>query len=66
MRTWETINIVHRGANYGYSLREGNEAMKFDNLTEPRPEIDRIPVRINATDTVGDDHADVSGAAVSA
>ncbi len=52
MRTWETINIVHRGANYGYSLREGNEAMKFDNLTEPRPEIDRIPVRINATDTV--------------
>jgi hypothetical protein len=52
MRTWETINIVQRGANYGYSLREGNEAMKFDNLTEPRPAIDRIPVRINATDTV--------------
>ena len=37
MRTWETINIVHRGANYGYSLREGNEAMKFDNCTETRP-----------------------------
>jgi hypothetical protein len=46
MRTWETVNIVHRGANYGYSLREGNEAMKFDNLTEKRPEVDRIPVQI--------------------
>jgi hypothetical protein len=54
MRTWESINIVHRGANYGYSLREGNEAMTFDNLTEKRPEIDRLPVRINATDTVGE------------
>ena len=54
MRTWETINIVHRGANYGYSLREGNEAMKLDNLTEKRPEIDRLPVQINATDTVGE------------
>jgi hypothetical protein len=47
MRTWETINIVHRGANYGYSLREGNEAMKLDNLTEPRPVPDLIPVLIN-------------------
>ena len=51
MRTWETINIVHRGANYGYSFREGNEAMKFDNLTEPRPEVDRIPMMINATES---------------
>ena len=47
MRTWETINIVHRGANYGYSVREGNEAMKLDNLTEPRPVPDLIPVLIN-------------------
>jgi hypothetical protein len=54
MRTWETINIVHRGANYGYSLREGNEAMKFDNLTEKRPDVDRIPVQINATQTAGE------------
>ena len=53
LRTWETINIVHRGANYGYSQREGNEALKFDNLTEPRPQVDRIPIRINATETAG-------------
>ena len=44
---------MHRGANYGYSQREGNEALKFDNLTEPRPEVDRIPIQINATETAG-------------
>ncbi len=54
MRTWETINIVHRGANYGYSLREGNEAMRLDNRTEPRPGVDRIPIRIDATQTAGE------------
>jgi glucose/sorbosone dehydrogenase len=54
MRTWETINIVRRGANYGYSLREGNEAMELSNLTVKRPAVDRIPIRINATDTIGD------------
>jgi hypothetical protein len=54
MRTWETINIVHRGANYGYSLREGNEAMRLDNTTEARPAIDRLPVRLNAADTAGE------------
>ena len=47
MRTWETVNIVQRGANYGYSVREGNEAMKLDNLTEPRPVPDLIPVLVN-------------------
>jgi len=54
MRTWETVNIVQRGANYGYSLREGNEAMESSNLTARRPEVDRIPIRINATDTIGE------------
>ncbi len=27
LHTWETANIVHKGANYGYSEREGNELL---------------------------------------
>jgi Glucose / Sorbosone dehydrogenase len=50
LHTWETVNIVHKGANYGYSLREGNEALQADNHTTQRPSPDVIPVRI--TDTV--------------
>ena len=33
LHTWETVNIVHKGANYGYSLREGNELLQPDNKT---------------------------------
>jgi uncharacterized Ntn-hydrolase superfamily protein len=50
LRTWETVNIVHRGANYGYSLREGNELLQADNKTAALPEPDLIPVQV--TDTV--------------
>ena len=66
LRTWETVNIVHRGANYGYSLREGNEQLQLDNLTTARPEVDRIPIQIGAVDRRRNDHADLSGGAVSA
>jgi len=51
LHTWETVNIVHKGANYGYSQREGNEALKPDNNTGPLPEIDKIPVQIGSTVT---------------
>ena len=53
LHTWETVNIVHKGANYGYSLREGNETLQADNRTAALPDEDRIPVRISDTVTNG-------------
>lgn len=47
LHTWETVVIVHKGANYGYSEREGNQQLqRATNKTGPAPEDDRIPVRI--------------------
>jgi len=53
LHTWETVNIVHKGANYGYSMREGTEALQQDNKTTKRPELDEIPVRVTGTLTNG-------------
>ena len=54
LHTWETVNIVHKGANYGYSPREGNETLKPDNQTaKALPEIDKIPVQVTDTITNG-------------
>jgi hypothetical protein len=54
LHTWETVNIVHKGANYGYSLREGNETLKADNqIVKSLPDVDRIPVQISDTVTDG-------------
>jgi hypothetical protein len=50
LHTWETVNIVRKGENYGYSEREGNEALLPDNHTTKLPADDRIPVHV--TDTI--------------
>jgi hypothetical protein len=49
LHTWETINIVHKGANYGYSQREGTDVLQPDNRIAKLPEVDRIPVQIGVT-----------------
>jgi hypothetical protein len=46
LHTWETVYVVRKGVNYGYPLREGNELLKQDNSTAPRPADDRIPMQI--------------------
>ena len=49
---WETVVIVKKGANYGYSLREGPQAMTLQGMTAV-PADDTIPVQITDTVTRG-------------
>jgi glucose/arabinose dehydrogenase len=53
LHTWETAYIIHKGANYGYPLREGNEALKQDNTTTALPVQDRIPIQVTDKITTG-------------
>jgi len=53
LNTWEMISIIHKGTNYGWPLREGNEAVTPDNGTTALPTNDRIPILINGTQTAG-------------
>lgn len=47
LATWETVIVIHRGANYGYPLREGTQSMSSTNGMGPLPERDMIPVQIS-------------------
>ncbi len=52
--SWESVDFVERGANFGYSEREGNKRMRpTDNLTEALPDDDTVPLRVDATTTHG-------------
>ncbi len=53
LRTWETIDIVRKGANYGYAQREGNQLLQPDNVIAELPAVDKIAVQIG--DTVTDE-----------
>jgi mono/diheme cytochrome c family protein len=51
--TWETVVVIHKGANYGYPLREGTSSMSSTNGMGPIPDDDTIPVQISDTLTRG-------------
>jgi glucose/arabinose dehydrogenase len=53
LNTWETVVFIHKGANYGYSLREGHQKLELNNKTADLTGDDRIPVMLNATETKG-------------
>ncbi|HVY93642.1 MAG TPA: PQQ-dependent sugar dehydrogenase [Bryobacteraceae bacterium] len=53
LNTWEMVDFIHKGANYGYSLREGNQKLELTNKTSELPADDRIPMMLNATETNG-------------
>jgi len=52
-RTWETVVFIHKGANYGYPLREGIEMLQVDGSLSKVPDLDTIPVHVTGEITSG-------------
>ncbi len=50
--TWETVVSIHKGANYGWPLREGTQVMTPEGAREISA-TDAIPIRISDTVTRG-------------
>jgi mono/diheme cytochrome c family protein len=53
LATWETVDVIRKGANYGYPLREGTQSMSPANGMGPLPDDDTIPMQISDTVTHG-------------
>jgi hypothetical protein len=53
LRTWETVVIIHKGGNYGYSQREGTETLLPDNTRRAVSGTDEIPVYVTDSITHG-------------
>jgi glucose/arabinose dehydrogenase/mono/diheme cytochrome c family protein len=51
--TWETVDVIRKGANYGYPLREGTQSMSPTNGMGPLPDDDTMPIQISDTVTHG-------------
>ena len=64
LRTWEMVNIIRKGANYGYSQREGNQLLQPDNVIAALPAVDKIAVQIGDTVTDEIGGADLPGCSV--
>ena len=52
-RQWETVLLIHKGANYGFPLREGGEVVEGDRTAPVLPNPDVIPVLVSDTATAG-------------
>jgi mono/diheme cytochrome c family protein len=52
LTAWETVVIIRKGANYGYSLREGTQRMSPDGMSAV-PADDTIPIQISDIVTRG-------------
>jgi hypothetical protein len=52
-RTWETVVIIRKGANYGYPAREGAQLLEADRVLSELPQPDTLPVLVNDVATNG-------------